>query len=68
MLEYKGYTGEIYYSQEDGCWWGKVLSDQNTPMVDLICFEGGADSMQQEFEDAVDDYIKTKYSLQEWLG
>ena len=52
-LEYKGYTGSIEYSQEDGVLFGKVLGIKG-----LISFEGNTGrELEQDFKQAVDDYL-----------
>ena len=52
-LLYKGYTGSIEYSKEDGLLYGKVLGIRG-----LISYEGitGKD-LEADFIDAIDTYI-----------
>lgn len=52
-LEYKGYTGSIEYSKEDGSFYGKVLGVKS-----LISYEGATGpELEQDFKMAIDDYI-----------
>ena len=53
-MKYKGYTGSVEYSQEDGCLFGKVQGLHGT----LISYEGNSvDEIREDFEGAVDDYL-----------
>jgi toxin-antitoxin system, antitoxin component, hicB family len=53
-LKYKGYTGSVEYSPEDGCLFGKVQGLHGT----LISYEGeSVEEIRQDFEGAVDDYL-----------
>jgi predicted HicB family RNase H-like nuclease len=52
-LEYKGYTGTIEYSREDGLLYGKVLGIQG-----LISYEGTTgNELEADFIDAIETYI-----------
>ena len=52
-LEYKGYTGTIEYSKEDGLLFGKVLG-----IKALISYEGSTGKMlEADFTDAIDTYL-----------
>ena len=52
-LEYKGYTGSIEYSQEDGLLYGKVLGIRG-----LISYEGETGKLlEEDFKDAVESYL-----------
>ena len=52
-LEYKGYTGTIEYSQEDGLLYGKVLGIQG-----LISYEGTTgNELEADFIAAINSYI-----------
>jgi predicted HicB family RNase H-like nuclease len=52
-LEYKGYTGSIEYSKEDGQLYGKVLGIKG-----LISYEGATgEQLEADFVDAVDTYL-----------
>ena len=52
-LEYKGYTGSIEYSKEDGLFYGKLLGIKS-----LISYEGKTGpQLEKDFIAAVDDYI-----------
>lgn len=53
LLYYKGYTGDINYSQEDGCYYG-VVKD----IVGLVSYEGNTlENLEKDFRGAVDDYL-----------
>lgn len=52
-VEYKGYTGSVEYSDEDGTFFGKVQFVRA-----LIAYEGSnAEELRQDFHDGVDDYL-----------
>ena len=52
-LEYKGYTGSIEYSKEDGQLYGKVLGIKG-----LISYEGATGKkLEADFMDAIDTYL-----------
>jgi predicted HicB family RNase H-like nuclease len=52
-LEYKGYTGSIEYSKEDGLLFGKVLGIQG-----LISYEGTTGyELEADFINAIETYI-----------
>ena len=52
-LEYKGYTGSIEYSKEDGLFYGKILGIKS-----LISYEGETGpQLEKDFIEAIDDYI-----------
>ncbi len=53
-LKYKGYTGSVEYSSEDGCLFGQVQGLHGT----LISYEGeSVEEIQKDFEGAIDDYL-----------
>jgi len=53
-LTYKGYTGSINFTEEDGVFFGKVLG-----IKDAISFEGDSvQSIMQDFHDAIDEYLE----------
>ena len=53
LLNYKGYTGSVEFSQEDNCLYGKVLGMKK----DCISYEGETVSeLVSDFEGAVDEY------------
>lgn len=55
-MKYKGYTGSVEYSSEDGCLYGKVQGLHGT----LISYEGNSvEEIQKDFEGAVDDYLES---------
>ena len=52
-LEYKGYTGSIEYSKEDGLFFGKLWGIKS-----LISYEGKTGpELEDDFKEAIDDYI-----------
>ncbi|RCS26158.1 antitoxin HicB [Polaribacter sp. WD7] len=54
-LEYRGFNGSIEYSKSDNIFFGKV---KNTD--DLISYEStNKESLEKEFQIAVDSYIET---------
>lgn len=53
-MTYRGYTAEIYYSDEDGFFVGDVVG-----IDDIICFHGNTDEeLRVAFEGVVDLYIE----------
>lgn len=55
-LRYKGYTGSVEYSPEDGCLFGKVQGLYGT----LISYEGNSvEEIKKDFEEAIDDYLES---------
>ena len=54
-MRYKGYSARIEYSDEDGCFVGRVAG-----IRDLLTFHGGSvDEVRQAFEEALDFYLDT---------
>ncbi len=52
-MEYKGYTGSVEYTDEDGIFFGKVLFIRA-----LISYQGvDVNSMRADFRAAVNDYL-----------
>lgn len=52
-MEYKGYTGSVEYSDEDGIFFGKAQFIRA-----LISYEGSnAEELRKDFHDGVDDYL-----------
>ena len=55
-LKYKGYSGNIEYSEEDDCLFGKVLG-MNT---NVISYEGKTvDEIKADFEAGIDLYLES---------
>jgi predicted HicB family RNase H-like nuclease len=55
MMQYKGYYGSVHYSDEDGCFFGKIEHIRG-----LSSYEGhDVKSLRNAFEEAVDDYLAT---------
>jgi predicted HicB family RNase H-like nuclease len=53
-IEYKGYTALIQYSEEDGCFIGKVIGISDQIVFDAPCLE----EIRKTFEADVDNYIQ----------
>ncbi len=52
---YKGYTGSVEYSDEDGCLIGDVLG-----IRDSISFEGKSiEEIREDFHNAIDSYLES---------
>ena len=53
IMNYKGYTGSVEFSEKDGVFFGKVLGIRS-----LISYEGtNAAELVSDFHGAVDDYL-----------
>lgn len=53
ILEYKGYTGSIEFSEEDNLFFGKVIGIRS-----LVSYEGkDINELTEDFQGAVDDYL-----------
>lgn len=53
ILEYKGYTTKVKYSNEDNVFFGKIEGINS-----LVNFEAeSADEVKDAFEEAVNDYL-----------
>ena len=53
-MEYKGYTGNVNFSENDACFFGKVLGIKS-----LISYEGtNAEELISDFHNAIDDYLE----------
>lgn len=53
-LTYKGYTAKIRYSEEGGCFVGRVVN-----IDDIVSFDGSTDEeLRAAFEGMVDFYIE----------
>ncbi len=58
-IEYNGYIGNIEYSPEDKCFYGKLEM-----IDDLVTFEAeSAVELEENFRQAVDEYIETCRTL-----
>jgi predicted HicB family RNase H-like nuclease len=58
-LDYKGYTGSIEYSTEDGLLYGKVLGVRG-----LISYEGETGkALEEDFKEAINAYLEDCASL-----
>ena len=55
IMRYKGYWAEIRYSDEDGCFWGRVEGLKNTS----ITFEGQTvKELKKDFKETIDFYLE----------
>lgn len=55
ILQYKGYTASIQYSDRDKVFYGKING-----VEDLVSFEGAIEGeLNKAFIEAVDDYLYT---------
>lgn len=55
IINYKGYTGSVEFSEEDGVFFGKVLGIRS-----LISYEGRtAQELLADFHGAVNDYLES---------
>jgi predicted HicB family RNase H-like nuclease len=53
-IQYKGYVGSVEFSEDDGCFFGKVMGVRS-----LISYEGeNARELLDDFHGAVDDYLE----------
>ena len=53
-MTHRGYTAEIHYSEEDGCFVGHVIN-----IEDIVGFHGDTDEeLRDAFEGMVDFYIE----------
>ena len=60
-IQYKGFTGTIEYSSEDGCLIGQILNVQNA----IIVYEGqSVGEITQMFHQAVDEYIQDNQQIE----
>ena len=54
IMKYKGYRASASYSEEDGCFIGKVLGIEDT-----LIFDGDTVSeLKQMFHESIDDYLE----------
>ena len=54
-MTYKGYAARVEYSEEDGCFIGRIAG-----IRDVVGFHGESVSeLRAAFEEAVDDYLAT---------
>ena len=55
-LHYKGYYGNVEYSEEDKCFVGHTLGLHRT----CILYEGDSvESLQKDFEESIDEYLSS---------
>ncbi len=62
LLEYKGYKGTVDFSQEDNCFFGKVID-----ISDLVSYEGkNKKELEKDFYEAVDAHIELRDRLESY--
>lgn len=55
VMSYKGYAARIEYSEEDGCFVGRIAG-----IGDVVSFHGeSVEELRAAFVEAVDDYLET---------
>lgn len=53
LLYYRGYSGDVHYSQDDSCYYGTVRNIKG-----LVTYEGTTlEELEKDFREVVDDYI-----------
>ncbi len=59
ILDYKGFKGPIESSDEDDCFFGRVLNVKGS-----VSYEGGTlEELEKDFHEAVNDYISYRKEL-----
>lgn len=59
LLYYREYTGDVHYSQDDGCYYGIVQNVKG-----FVTYEGATlEELEKDFQEVVDDYIAYLQSL-----
>lgn len=53
-MQYKGYVGNVEFSEEDGIYYGKIVGIRS-----LVSYEGESlKALRNDFHEAVDDYME----------
>ncbi|RHE69280.1 hypothetical protein [Blautia obeum] len=61
LLYYRGYSGDVHYSQDDSCYYGTVRNIKG-----LVTYEGKTlEELEEDFYGAVDDYLEYQQNLKE---
>ncbi|HEO64856.1 MAG TPA: hypothetical protein ENI73_03200 [Spirochaetes bacterium] len=60
ILEYKGFKGTIEWSDEDHCFFGRVLNVKGS----VSCEGSTLEELEKDFREAVDDYISCREELE----
>lgn len=61
LLFYRGYTGNVCYSQDDNCYYGIVQNIKG-----LVTYEGATlEELEKDYQEVVDDYITYLEKLQQ---
>jgi predicted HicB family RNase H-like nuclease len=56
IFNYSGFSGSVYFSDDDNCYYGKILN-----IRDLVVYSGDSiEELLEDFKFAVDAYIKDK--------
>lgn len=59
IFKYKGYFSQVYYSDEDSVFYGKIDG-----IRDLVSYEGKSmEEAKKDFEEAVDNYLSFKENV-----
>lgn len=54
LLSYRGYQGNVVYSEEDHCLFGKVIGIKS-----LLSYEGDSvQELEQDFKNIIDEYLE----------
>lgn len=54
LLNYKGYSGSVEYSEQDDCLFGKVLYVKS-----LLAYDGASvEELREQFHQVIDDYLE----------
>lgn len=54
LLYYRGYTGDVRYSQDDGCYYGIVRNIKG-----LVTYEGATlEELEEDFREVINDYVE----------
>jgi predicted HicB family RNase H-like nuclease len=57
--KYRGLQADVYFSEEDGCYVGRVIG-----IRDIIAFTAHRkEDIEKEFKEAVDDYFREMQSF-----
>lgn len=61
LLYYRGYTGNVRYSQDDGCYYGIVRNIKG-----LVTYEGVTlEELEKDYQEVIDDYVAYLENLQQ---
>jgi len=65
ILQYKGYFASVNFSAEDKCFFGKIILQEPSIVInDVVSFEGrNVKELESAFENAVDSYLEACLEL-----